>query len=109
MPDDSDQNGPLNLVQMAQTIRENILKSKEEAHKKTSVASVGGGMVTVTANGLGRVVDIKIDPEVINPGDPEMLGDLILAAVNEALSQIENVMLKETRDATSKLDFSGLF
>ena len=109
MTDDSAKNPSLNLVQMAQAVRDKIIKTQEEAHKKTCTSTVGGGMVSVTANGLNRIVDIKIDPEVINPNDPEMLADLVISAVNEALSMVQSLMLKETRDATSGFDLSGLF
>ncbi|MDR1607926.1 MAG: YbaB/EbfC family nucleoid-associated protein [Deltaproteobacteria bacterium] len=109
MPDDTLNDGALDLIQKAKIIREKILKAQENAHQKTATATVGGGMVTVTANGLNRLVSIAIDPEVINPNDPDMLGDLILAAVNEALSQIQTLILKETTNLTTGLDLSGLF
>ncbi|MDR0549635.1 MAG: YbaB/EbfC family nucleoid-associated protein [Deltaproteobacteria bacterium] len=109
MSDDSNQNFQLNLIQMAQTVRDKIIKSQEEAYKKTCTATVGGGMVTVTANGQFRVLSIKIDPEVIDPNDPDMLGDLILAAVNEALSQVQSLIKKETREISAGLDLSALF
>ena len=58
---------------------------QEEAAKETVDASAGGGMVTVTANGAGEIVSIKIDPKAIDPDDPDLLADMILAATNEAL------------------------
>ena len=58
---------------------------QEEAAKETVEASAGGGMVTVTANGAGEIIAIKIDPKAIDPDDPEMLEDMVLAATNEAL------------------------
>jgi DNA-binding YbaB/EbfC family protein len=96
------------LIKKAQLLREQILKSQELAHQKTATATVGGGMVTVTVNGLNRVVFIKIEPEVIDPSDPDMLGDLILAAVNEALSQVQSVMLKEATDIASQVNLNNL-
>ncbi|MDR2141087.1 MAG: YbaB/EbfC family nucleoid-associated protein [Deltaproteobacteria bacterium] len=108
MSEDALNNGALDLIKQAKLVREKILKAQEEAHQKTFTATVGGGMVTVTANGLNRIVSIKIEPEVIDPNDPDMLGDLILAAVNEALSQIQNEMLKEASKITAGLNLSGL-
>ncbi|MDR1577529.1 MAG: YbaB/EbfC family nucleoid-associated protein [Deltaproteobacteria bacterium] len=92
-----------NLIQQAKMIRDQVLKAQETFHKKTATATAGGGMVTATVNGLNRLESIKIDPEVINPNDPDMLGDLVVAAVNEAMSQIQQLILKETSDITSHL------
>ena len=60
-------------------------QAQEELAKETVDASAGGGMVTVTANGAGEIQRIKIDPKAIDPDDPEMLEDMVLAAVNEAI------------------------
>jgi nucleoid-associated protein EbfC len=65
---------------------------QEEAAGETVEASAGGGMVTVKANGAGEVTEIKISPEAIDPDDPEMLADLVLAAVNEALRSAQKLM-----------------
>ena len=60
-------------------------KAQGELEKETVEASAGGGMVTVTADGAGAIQQIKIDPKAIDPSDPEMLADMVLAAVNEAI------------------------
>ena len=73
------------LMQQAQEMQEQLAKVQEEAASETVEATAGGGMVTVTANGAGEIVEIKIAKEAIDPDDPEMLADLVLAAVNEAL------------------------
>ena len=73
------------LMQQAQEMQEQLAKVQEEAANETVEATAGGGMVTVTANGAGEIVEIKIAKEAIDPDDPEMLADLVLAAVNEAL------------------------
>jgi DNA-binding YbaB/EbfC family protein len=73
------------LMQQAAQMQEQVQKMQEEAEKETADASVGGGMVKVTANGAGRVLSIEISPDAIDPSDPEGLGDLLLAGVNEAL------------------------
>jgi nucleoid-associated protein EbfC len=72
-------------MQQAAQMQEQMQQMQEEAAKETAEASVGGGMVKVTANGAGRVLAIEISPEAIDPSDPEALADLVLAGVNEAL------------------------
>ncbi|MDR1083842.1 MAG: YbaB/EbfC family nucleoid-associated protein [Deltaproteobacteria bacterium] len=109
MSEDSSSFSGHDLLNKAKIIREKIIKSQESAHQKTVTATVGGGMVTAVANGLNRLVSIKLEPEVINPDDPEMLSDLIVAAVNEALSQIQDQMLKDAASITAGLDLTGLF
>ena len=73
------------LMQQAAEMQAQMQKMQEEAAAETAEASVGGGMVRVTANGAGEVLSITISPEAIDPSDPEALGDLVLAGVNEAL------------------------
>ena len=73
------------MLQEAQRMQAELAKAQEEAASEIVEASAGGGMVTVKANGAGEVVSITIDPRAIDPDDPELLADLVLAAVNEAL------------------------
>jgi len=73
------------LMQQAQQMQEQMLQLQEEARNEVVEASAGGGMVTVKANGGGEIVGVTIDPAAIDPDDPEMLADLVLAASNEAL------------------------
>ena len=73
------------LMQQAAQMQEQVQKMQEEAANETAESSVGGGMVKVTANGAGQVLSITIDPDAIDPSDPEALADLVLAGVNEAL------------------------
>jgi hypothetical protein len=73
------------LMQQAAQMQEQMQKMQEDAANETAEASVGGGMVKVTANGAGEVLSITISPDAIDPSDPEGLGDLVLAGVNEAL------------------------
>lgn len=79
-----------NLMRQAQKMQEDMQKTKEEIENTDFTASVGGGMVSVTVGGNRRVKSIDIKPEVVDPDDIEMLSDLIIAGVNDALSQIEN-------------------
>jgi DNA-binding YbaB/EbfC family protein len=73
------------LLQQVGAMQQQMQQAQDELAKETVEASAGGGMVTVTANGNGEVKAIKIDPKAIDPDDPEMLADMVLAAVNEAL------------------------
>ena len=73
------------LMQQAAQMQEQVQQMQEAAANEVAEASVGGGMVKVTANGAGRVLSIEISPEAIDPSDPEALADLVLAGVNEAL------------------------
>lgn len=73
------------LMQQAAQMQEQVAKMQEDAVNETAEASVGGGMVKVKANGAGQVLSIEISPDAIDPSDPEGLGDLVLAGVNEAL------------------------
>ncbi len=83
------------LIKQAGKIKEKLEKLQEEIGEKTVEASAGGGMVTATAKARGEIVEIKIDPEIIKEGDMEMLQDLIVAAVNEALLRGRKVMQEE--------------
>ncbi len=73
------------LMKQAQQMQEQMAKAQEEARTQVAEASAGGGMVTVKATGAGELVEIRIDPKAIDPDDPEMLADMVLAAANEAL------------------------
>jgi hypothetical protein len=73
------------LMKQAQEMQSQMAQMQEEAANEIVEASAGGGMVTVKATGGGEIVSIEIDPKAIDPDDPEMLADLVLAAVNEAL------------------------
>ena len=80
------------MLQEAQRMQAELQKAQEEAAGEIVEASAGGGMVTVKANGAGEVVSITIDPRAIDPDDPELLADLVLAAVNEALRSARGLM-----------------
>jgi nucleoid-associated protein EbfC len=73
------------MLQEAQRMQAELAKAQEEAASELVEASAGGGMVTVKASGAGEIVSIAIDPRAIDPDDPDLLADLVLAAVNEAL------------------------
>jgi nucleoid-associated protein EbfC len=80
------------MLREAQRMQEELVKAQEQAATEVVEASAGGGMVTVKANGAGEVLGITIDPRAIDPNDPEILADMILAAVNEALRSARGLM-----------------
>lgn len=96
------------IMREAQRLQAEMQKMQEEAKKKTVEASAGGGMVTVTANGAGEVISIKIERDVVNPDDVEMLQDLILAAANEALRRAHEMVNEEMSKLTGGLQIPGL-
>lgn len=73
-------------------MQEELAKAQEEAKNEVVEATAGGGMITVKANGAGEIVGITIDPRAIDPDDPELLADMVLAAVNEALRSAQGLM-----------------
>jgi hypothetical protein len=80
------------MLQQVQQMQAEMAKAQEELATETVEASVGGGMVTVKANGAGEIVSVTIKPEAIDPDDPESLEDLVLAGVNEALRSAQELM-----------------
>ena len=101
-----------NLMKQAQQFQAKMAKMQEELGEKTIEASAGGGMVTVVANGRQEIISINIETEVIDPNDAEMLQDLVLAAVNDALSRAKNMMNEEMGKLTQGLNLPnvpGLF
>jgi DNA-binding YbaB/EbfC family protein len=80
------------MLQQAQRMQEELARAQEEAANEVVEASAGGGMVRVKANGAGEVIEIAIDPRAIDPDDPELLADMVLAAVNEALRSARSLM-----------------
>jgi len=89
-----------NLLKKAQQLQEKMAKLQEELGEKTVETSAGGGMVTVLANGKQEIISIKIDPEVVDTDDIEMLEDLVLAAVNDALYQAREMVSEEMTKLT---------
>ena len=96
------------LMQQAQEMQEQLKKVQEEAKNETVEATAGGGMVTVIANGAGEIVEIKIAKEAIDPDDPEMLADLVLAAVNEALRSAQRLVESKVGPLMGGLGLPGM-
>ena len=97
-----------NLLKKAQQLQEKMAKLQEELSDKTVETSAGGGMVTVIATGKQDIASIKIDPEVVNQEDIEMLEDLVLAAVNDALFQAKQMVSEEMTKLTGGVTIPGL-
>ncbi len=96
------------LMRQAQKLQEEMMRAQEEAKKKTVEATSGGGMITVVASGAGEVVSIKIEKDVVNPEDVEMLQDLVLAAVNEALRRARDLVNEDMSKLTGGLQIPGM-
>ena len=96
-----------NLLKQAQKMQENMQKMQAELEAKEIESSVGGGAVTVKVNGKKELIDINIKPEVVDPDDIEMLEDLTMAAVNEAIRKIEEVSAQKMSKITGGM--GGLF
>jgi len=97
-----------NMMKQAQQLQAKMAKMQEEMAGKTIEASAGGGMVKVVANGKQEVTSIHIEKEVVDPEDVEMLQDLILAAVNEALVQSQKMVSEEMSKLTGGMNIPGL-
>ena len=96
------------ILKQAQQFQEKMRKLQEEVGERTVEASSGGGMVTVVINGRQELVSIKIEPEVIDPQDPEMLQDLIMAAVNEAMARAKEMVNQEMAKLTKGLNLPNI-
>jgi DNA-binding YbaB/EbfC family protein len=94
------------MLKQAQQMQEQMAQVQEEARREIVEASAGGGMVTVKANGGGELVEIRIDPKAIDPDDPELLADMVLAAANEALRSATELV--ETRMKAQMPDLGAL-
>ena len=97
-----------NLMKQAQQFQAKMAQLQEELGERTVESSAGGGMVSVVANGRQEIVSIKIETEVIDPDDTEMLQDLILAAVNDALTKAKNMVKEEMGKLTQGLNLPNI-
>jgi nucleoid-associated protein EbfC len=97
-----------NILKQAQQMHSKISQLQEEMAAKTVEASSGGGMVSVVINGKQEILSIRIDPEVVNREDIEMLQDLMAAAVNEAIRKSQEMMAEEMKKITGGLNIPGL-
>ena len=96
------------LMKQAQKMQNRILQLQEELAARTVEGTAGGGMVMVVANGRQEIVSIRIEREVVDPEDVDMLQDLVLAAVNEALTRSREMVAAEMQKITGGLSIPGL-
>jgi hypothetical protein len=97
------------LIQQAQNLQQQMAQAQATAQAKTVEASAGGGMVTVVISGGMELKSIKIDAQVIDPKDPGMLQDLVLAAINQGLIKAHELVAKEVQSVAGGLNLPGLF
>ncbi len=97
-----------NLVKVAQDMQAKVASAQEELAKMTCEASSGGGMVTAVVNGQYDVVSIEIDAEVVDPTDVGMLQDLVVAAVNQAITKVRELAKQEMAKLTGGLNIPGM-
>ena len=96
------------LMQQAQQMQQQVADAQEQLASETVEASAGGGLVTVRASGNGEILAIKIDPKAIDPDDPELLEDMVLAAVNEALRSAQSLAQSKLGAVTGGLGLPGM-
>ena len=97
------------MMRQAQMMQKKMQQIQEDMGKRTVEATAGGGMVTVVATGSQDIVSVKIDKAVVDPEDVEMLQDLVLAAVNDALKKAREMQQSEMAALTGGLKIPGLF
>lgn len=98
-----------NLVKQAQQMQARMQKLQAEMADKTAEGTAGGGVVTVVANGKQEVVSIRINKEVVNADDVEMLQDLVLEATNQALKKSSEMVSEAMKQVTGGLSIPGMF
>lgn len=100
--------GGMNMMKQAQKMQQEMLKMQQEMETKTYEATAGGGVVTANVNGKHELVSIAIDPEAVDPEDVEMLQDLVVAAVNEAMRKADADAASSMQKLTGGLNLGGL-
>lgn len=98
----------MNMMKQAQKMQQDLLKMQEEMETKTFSATAGGGMITATVNGKHELTALEINPEAVDPNDVEMLQDLVIAAVNEAMRTAETESQASMSKLTGGLNLGGL-
>lgn len=98
-----------NMMKQMQKMQKQMEQAQAELNERTFVGTAGGGMVTVTANGLKQIVEVNIKEDVVDPEDIDMLQDLVLTATNDALKQVEEATSKTMGQFTKGMNIPGLF
>ncbi len=96
------------MMKQVQKMQKQMAAAQEEIEAQEVSATAGGGAITITVNGKKEVMDIKIDPEVVDPDDVEMLQDLILAATNEAMRKVDEIASSQMGKVTGGMNIPGL-
>ena len=99
----------MNMIKQAQKMQQDMLKMQEEMEAKEYEATVGGGMVSARVNGKHEVMSVTIQPEAVDPEDVEMLQDMVVAAVNEAMRKAEAEASAGMSKLTGGMNLGGLF
>lgn len=97
------------MMKQVKKMQEQMMKAQEELGTKTIEGTAGGGVVTVSINGHKKLLDIKIKPEAVDPEDIEMLQDLVLTAVNDALTKADDIANQDMGKYTGGMKIPGLF
>ncbi len=97
------------MMKQAQKMQQEMLRMQEEMERKTYSATTGGGMVTATVNGKHELLDLQIKEEAVDPDDVEMLQDMVIAAVNEAMRTADADAAQNMSRLTGGLNLGGLF
>ncbi len=101
--------GLAQIMKQAQMMQQKMAKLQEEAAQKTAEATVGGGMITAVVNGKNQLLSLTIKKEAVDPEDVEMLQDMVMAAVNEALVKVQGELAEQMGKITGGLSIPGLF
>ena len=97
------------MMKQFQKMQQDMIRAQEELEKKTYTASAGGGMVKAVVSGKNEVVELQINPEAVDPDDVEMLQDMVIAAVNEALRAAETDKTNNMSRMAGGLNLGGMF
>ena len=97
------------MMKQAQKMQQELLRMQEEQENKVYTASAGGGMVSASVNGKHELVNLEINPEAVDPDDVEMLQDMVMAAVNEAMRTADAEAANNMSRLTGGLNLGGLF
>ena len=97
------------MMKQVQKMQQDMIRAQEEMEKKTYTATAGGGMVKATVSGKNEVVELEINPDAVDPDDVEMLQDMVIAAVNEALRAAETDKANNMSRMAGGLNLGGMF
>ena len=97
------------MMKQVQKMQQEMIRAQEELEKKTYTATAGGGMVKAIVNGKNEVMELEINPEAVDPDDVEMLQDMVIAAVNEALRAAETDKANNMSRMAGGLNLGGMF